>query len=220
MFRVVIPLLPLVLLWAGPASAGKTWKQILKKDGVTISEREEPGRGFPTFRGVGEINASIYQILGVMSDTRRLWEWMDRCADARQLRKVSELEYIVYMRTDVPWPIWDRDAVYHTTVHVDTKRYRVDIRFRAVKHRKMPPVKGVVRMTDLRGHYRLQALAPTKTRVEIMVDADPKGSLPKWLAKVATRRLPLYTIRGLRKQAKKTRGWYDKRIERWKSGKY
>lgn len=201
----------------GAAHAAPSWKWIARKQGIAVAERQVPGRGFPTFRGVGVVKASIFQVLGVLSDTRRHTQWMDRCVEARLLRKISEKEYIVYSRTDVPWPISDRDAVYHSRVHVDRKRLLVDIRFRAVSSPLKGKVKGVVRMTRLRGHYKLTARSLTSTLVDFQVDADPAGSIPTWLAKAATKRLPLQTIIKLRKQVIKTRGWYKKRIQRWKA---
>lgn len=214
-------LLVLVLVGAsGAAHAAPAWKWIVREKGIAVAERQVPGRDFPTFRGVGVVNASIFQILGVLSDTARHTKWMDRCIEARLLRKVSEKEYIVYSRTDVPWPISDRDAVYHSRVHVDVKRRLVDIRFRAVKSPLKGEVKGVVRMTRLRGHYKLTARSLTSTLVDFQVDADPAGSIPKWLAKAATKRLPLQTILKLRKQVVKTRGRYKNRIKRWKALKH
>jgi hypothetical protein len=219
--RLAAPTLGLLtLLQSGAAVAKPGWQHVAHEDGITVSMREVPGRGFPTFRGRGIIYASMYQVLAVMSDFKRHTEWMERCIEARKLRKINEREYIVYARTDVPWPLSDRDAVYHSKVHIDLKRYVVDIRFWAERSKLMPPVDGVVRMTDLRGHYKMRAVARGKTHIEYQVDADPKGLLPTWLAKIATKRLPLQTIRKLRKQAQRTRGWYTKRIERWKAGKY
>ena len=213
-------LLVLALMGHSPvALASPQWKWIARKEGIAVAERDVPGRGFPTFRGVGMVKASIFQVLGVLSDTPRHTQWMDRCIEARMLRKISEKEYIVYSRTDVPWPISDRDAVYHSRVHVDRKRSIVDIRFRAVTSPLKGKVKGVVRMTRLRGHYKLTARSLTTTLVDFQVDADPAGSIPGWLARAATRRLPMQTIIKLRKQLTKTRGWYAKRIQRWKAMK-
>lgn len=198
------------------AGASPGWREVTRDDGIVVTQREVPGRGFPTFRGVGEVKGNLYDVLAVLSDTPRFKEWMDRCATAQRLRKVSETEYIIYMRTDAPWPVSDRDAVYHSKVHVDTKRQVVDIRFRAVVTPLKKPVDGVVRMKKLQGHYKLTALGAHKTRVDYQVDADPAGSLPGWLARLATKRLPLKTLRALRKQVAKTRGRYAERIARWK----
>jgi carbon monoxide dehydrogenase subunit G len=198
------------------AVAGPSWQEVTKDDGIVVTQRNVPGRGFPTFRGVGDVNGSLYDVLAVLSDTPRFKQWMNRCAVAQRLRKVSETEYIIYMRTDAPWPVSDRDAVYHSKVHVDAKRKVVNIRFKAVVTRLKGPVDGVVRMTKLQGHYRLTALGASKTRVDYQVDADPAGSLPGWIARLATKRLPLKTLLALREQVKKTRGRYAARIARWK----
>jgi hypothetical protein len=202
-----------------PARAGAQdpgWTNIAREDGIAVSMREEPGRDFPTFRGVGVVDGSIFDVLAVLSDIERHHTWMDRCVEARLLRKASETEYIVYSRTDAPWPIADRDAVFHSRAHVDTRRQVVEVRFWAEVSPLKGPVPGVVRMTRLRGYYRLTVWGGTKTLMDYKVDADPAGSIPRWLAKIATKRLPLNTIRNLRQQVKKTRGWYDERIRRWK----
>jgi len=55
---------------------------------------------------------------------------------------------------------------------------------------------------------------------QVLADADPGGLLPTWLATRATRWLPLRTLQGLRRQVKRTRGWYGARIKKWKAGGY
>ena len=65
----------------------------------------------------------------------------------------------------------------------------------------MPPVKGAVRMPFLRGHWILLPVGGG-TDVEYQVHADPGGSLPEWIANLASKKLPLLTLTGLRKQAK------------------
>jgi len=204
-----------LLLAAATADAAPGWNQILKEDGISISTREVPGRGFPTFRGVGVVYGNIFEVLAVLSDIKRYTEWLDACVDARLLRKINEREYVVYSRTDAPWPVSDRDAVNRSKVHVDLKRRIINVKFRAVRSPLMGPVSGVVRMNRLRGHYKLTSISRNKTRVDYKVDADPGGLLPTWLAKIATKKLPLQTIKKLRKQVRRTRGWYNKRIKRW-----
>lgn len=199
------------------AQAKPKWKYIAREKGIAVMTREVPGRDFPTFRAVGVIEANMFQVMAVLSDISRHHFWMEGCKEARLLRKVNERERVVYSRTDAPWPVSDRDAVFHSRVHVNRKKRRVVIRFWAGRSRLAPPVKGVVRMTRLRGHYRLTAWGPNKTMMDYQVDANPGGSIPTWLAKIATRRLPLRTLLNLRKRALKTRGWYTARVNRWKA---
>lgn len=134
------------------AQAGSKWEYITQKEGIIVSSRQVKGRDFPTFRGVGVVEADIYAVLAVLSDVNRHKQWIDRCSESYLLRKVSETERLVYARTDAPWPASDRDAVYHSTVTADWKAGVVSVVFRAVRSKLKPPVSGVVRMTRLRGH--------------------------------------------------------------------
>jgi hypothetical protein len=213
--RTAILGIVVLLLTASVADAAAKWQHVLREDGISVSTREVKGRGFPTFRGVGVVHANIFEVLAVLSDIKRYTEWQGACAEARLLRKINEREYIVYSRTDAPWPVSDRDTVNRSKVHVDLKRRIVNVKFRAIKTGLQGPVSGVVRMNKLRGHFKLTSLSRNKTRVDYKVDADPEGMLPTWVAKIATKKLPLDTIRQLRTQVKRTRGWYNKRIKRW-----
>lgn len=205
------------LFSGGVSRAAPGWKRITTEDGVTVTSRDVPGRGFPTFRGVGIIHADMYSVLAVMSDIPRHTEWMYNCKSIQLIRKIDDRQRIVYSRTRAPWPVSDRDAVYRSNVVVDRAHKAVSVEFRAVKSRYVAPVKGVVRMVNLRGHFKLRSLGAARTRIEYQVDADPGGWLPGWIARIATRKLPLATIQNLRRQVSKTRGLYRARIKRWKT---
>jgi len=204
---------------AGPARADSGWKTIVVEDGIKVTERKVPGQVFPTFRGVGDVNASIYDVLAVVSDIKRHTQWVESCIASRVVERKGWRQYVVYSRTNVPWPISDRDAVYRSHVKVNAKRTEVTIVFKAIRG-KVPRVSGVVRMVNLRGHFKFKKLGEHKTRIDYQVDADPGGWIPKWLARLATRKMPLSTIQGMRKRVKATKGWYHKRIKQWKAGKF
>mgnify|MGYP004000289011 CR=1 FL=1 len=193
-----------------------SWLPVTYEDGIAVYTKDVPGRGFPTFRGVGMIEADIFDVLAVISDIKRHPEWMSRCKESRLLDKKSETEYIVYTRTDAPWPVSDRDAVFHSKSTVNIADKEVIVRFWAVRSNRMPKVNGVVRMVELNGRYKLKAWGKGRTKIDYMVDANPGGMIPTWMAKMATKKMPLITIQKLRKQIKRTKGKYAERIARWK----
>jgi len=207
------------IVLAGSVRASSGWETIFEEDGITVTERKLPGQSFPTFRGVGSVNASIYQVLAVVSDIKRYTQWLGNCLAAKMIEMKGWNEYVIYSRTNAPWPVSDRDAVYRSRVTVNADRTRVTIVFKAIRG-KVPEVSGVVRMINLRGHFKFRALGEHKTRIEYQVDADPRGWIPKWVARLASKKIPLSTIQGMRKRVKVTKGWYAKRIKRWKTGKF
>jgi hypothetical protein len=202
----------------GPAWAQAKWQVVAREEGITVTKREPPGRNFPIFRGVGEVETPIWQAMAIIHDVPKYVDWQANCTQSRVLKKVSDMEQFVYTRTWAPWPVADRDAIYHATVHVEFKpKFLVEVRFESTTLDSVPPLKGVVRMHNTRGFFRLTELGPNRTWVDYHVDGDPGGMLPTWLAKMAVKRVPLEAIKGMRKRAVFTRGVYDEHIKRWKA---
>jgi hypothetical protein len=179
------------------------WKTIINSDGVKVSTRVEGDRQFPTFRGDGKVSASVADIVAVVQDAGRHTEWIHQCNAGEEVRKLNDRTYIIYNRTDAPWPVADRDVVLRGTMDIISET-EVKIRFRAIKTKLKPVVDDVVRMPILEGHWWLRGQPDGTTMAQYQVNADPAGNLPAVLVERASRELPLFTIRNLRKQVKKT----------------
>jgi hypothetical protein len=184
------------------------WRQDLTDQGVTVGVKDEPGRNLPVFRGTGTVDASVFELLAILDDAGRHCDWMPNCAGSQLLKKTSDWDRIEYHRTSAPFPVSDRDVVVHSVVTGNVDKQEVWARFDATSLAGHGPVDGAVRMPRLRGYYLLQALDAQRSRVTYQIDADPGGMLPDWLARLASRKLPVQTIVGLRKQAAKMRGKY------------
>jgi hypothetical protein len=197
---------------AGTAS----WVFIDKEQGISVSQRDEANRQFPTFKGVGKVNASIYDVLAVILDADDHDKWMHDCAGSRKIKQLSDHQMIVWNQTDAPWPVKDRDVVLMGTLEVVTPGREIISRFEVTSKAKVPKGSNVIRMPRLEGHWKLTALR-NGTQVEYQVNADPAGKLPDWLVERTARDIPMYTLAGLRKRVNKTRGSYDAEVARYKS---
>ncbi|MGZ3429963.1 MAG: START domain-containing protein [Polyangia bacterium] len=194
---------PLVARAETPKADGD-WQFVKKSDGIVVERRVVAGSNLKEFRGRAVVQAPVAAILAVFSDVPRATEWMDSCNGSRVVDDTSDREKVVYNRTHAPWPVSDRDAVLHNVVHFDEGERRVELQFWSVQSDQAPPVKGVVRMPFLRGHWMLWPSADgTSTRVEYQVHANPGGALPDWLVNYASRDLPFKTIEGLRAQTRR-----------------
>ena len=206
----------------GAARAEDGWTQDADEKGVVVTVKSVPGRGLPIFRGVGQVDAGLFEILAVLDDISKFTEWMSDCTAARIVKQKNEFERIEYNRIAAPWPVSDRDTTIRSWVEVNVAKAEVKARFQSVDTPDQPPVSGVVRMPRLEGYYLLQAIDAGHTRVTYQVDADPGGMLPEWLIKLTTRKLPIETLVGLRRQVARTRGKYEvflKRYDPTKGGK-
>jgi uncharacterized protein YndB with AHSA1/START domain len=187
---------------AGAARAEEArgaWEQVSNKDGIIVQRRSVEGYKLKEFLGRAVIDAPIARVLAVIRDANRRAEWMPACADSHLIEEnVSARTQIAYHRTKAPWPVSDRDSINRAEMIVDN--HHVYLPFEAVTLPTVPPVKGVVRMPFMRGHWLLTPVDDGKTEAEYQVFANPGGILPDWLANLASKTLPRETIAGLRKQ--------------------
>ncbi len=189
-----------ILLALLPA-AGASWDHFDTEDGIKLWKREVEGTSFVAFRGRGLVPASIRDVAAVIRSADRETEWMANCVDAKTIRWKTTNDAIVYHRTGSPAPfVSDRDVVLLSRFHLEAEKKTIRVTFERTTDPKMPEKEGVVRMPVLQGHWVMKAMSPTSTEVEYQVQADPGGSLPAWLVNLVSKKLPLKTLQGLRKQ--------------------
>jgi hypothetical protein len=186
------------------AGAVSPWERVTSSHGILVERRTVAGSSLKEFRGSGVIDAPVSAILAVFGDIDRATEWMDSCNGSRLVDDRGDREKIVYNRTHATWPVSDRDAVLHNTISIDAEQQRVRIEFNSIDDPRVPPVKGVVRMPFVRGHWYLWPSSDgTRTRVEYQVHASPGGELPAWLVNYVSRELPYKTIIRLGEQTRR-----------------
>ncbi|MCA1664379.1 MAG: hypothetical protein LC659_08950 [Myxococcales bacterium] len=157
-----IRLASMALAWlvvAGGASAEEArgaWEQVSDKDGIVVQRRSVEGYKLKEFRGRGVIEAPIGRVLAIIRDANRRAEWMPACADSHVIEEnLAARTQTAYHRTKAPWPVSDRDSINRAEMIVEVAKHRVYLPFEAVTLLAVPPVKGVVRMPLMRGHWLL-----------------------------------------------------------------
>ena len=190
----------------------KPWKVLRRDKGIVVSQREEPNRELPSFKGVGDVQAGMYEVLAVLRDGKARKEWMSKSGKTMVLKRMSPFETYSYQQTLAPFPVSDREVILHTQVYQRTEPKELIATFDGIRWTKRIP--GVDRddfvwMPYLKGYWRLVSKGPSTTEVTYMVNTDPGGMLPNFLIRRITRDLPYWTLIGLRKQVRRAVGRYD-----------
>jgi hypothetical protein len=206
----------IVLVCASPAPARVSdWEVIAEQDGIVVSRRPVGGRDFPQLRAVGEVPGTPYEVLAILLDVPAQVDWRPDCVESKTVRRIDEWRSIVYTRTDLPWPVSDREAVLASEVTFIDPPSTLRVDFEAVAAPDVERRRGTVRMSRATGFYAIEAIGETRSLVHYEVDADPGGSLPGWLVSMQSKRNPLETLAGLRRRLEETRGRYDAQIGRF-----
>lgn len=209
-----ITLLAIGFALALPAQAAN-WHVIAERDGIVVSRRAEPGRTFPQLRAVGEVPGTPYEVLAVLLDVPAHTRWLPDCIESRTLRRVDAWRYVIYTRTDAPWPVSDREAVIENEVIFLQPPSKLKVTFEALPAPEVSRARGTVRMKAVNGYYLIEAIDNRRSLVQYELDADPAGSLPAWLVTYQSTRNPLQTLVGLRARLQSTRGQYGAQIAKF-----
>ena len=189
--------LALCLSW----STAHSWEKLDSEDGITSYRKAVKGSKVVAFKGEAEIKASISRILWVLTDNEHRTKWVHRLKSSTVLEKKSQYESIIYQKFGLPFPISNRDYVYHAKV--ERVGPSVVVNLKSVFHPKAPKPDGV-RAQLTRCQYILSPLGPDKTYVTVEVHTDPRGWLPTWLVNLIQKKWPIQTLSGIKRMVKKS----------------
>jgi hypothetical protein len=190
-----------------PSGKSGVWQIIKQDQGITVERRFVEGSPLVEFKSHGVIDASVMEILAVISDTKNHPKWVANSIETRILQRTGDSGYIYYSAIKAPWPVADRDFVSKARVIVNEKEKSVTIKTYEVNHPAAPTNTGRVRMPFIRVTWHLQTIKGTqgkKTYLTFQVHANPGGLLPNWVINLASKGVPLKSIINLRRRLAET----------------
>lgn len=147
---------------------------------MQIYTREERGSPLRATRAVTTLKVRLASIVALLQDTKACAEWVVRCAESNELKRVSDSVSYIYSRTDMPWPVVDRDNIAHVRWSRSADSRTITMTTRAAPH-FIPGREGVLRFNKSDSIWRLTQQADDTVRVEMLCHVELGGSLPAWL---------------------------------------
>lgn len=180
-----------------------SWKQIYEQDGIVVSKSDVPGTKLVAFRGETVMDASVGSVLRVLLDHEHRLDWVGRLVKNEVLEQDGPYDFVAYQVFNLPAPISDRDYVYRAVATHDPGTGVVTQSLQSVEHAQAPESVGV-RANLVNSRYVLTPQGG-KTKVEVEILTDPRGTLPAWLVNMIQRSWPADTLGGIRAELGK--GW-------------
>lgn len=190
------------------------WKFENRERGITVSRRERSGRSLSAFRGEGRVKAEALKVLAVILDTREVERWAYGITSARSVKHIDDRNELVYLYSNTPWPVRDRDMVVRRTVSVikPGEEFAVTLRCEpgAAAERK-----GIIRVRTCDSSFRVRKLDPSTTEIIYEMSLDPQGSLPQWASAFVARTAPVKTLLAIEERASRKDDRYAAFVRRW-----
>lgn len=189
------------LLTGHAAFALDDWSLAKDSDGIKVYVRNVEGSPLREFRGEVQIKATPDDVVKVLRDANAFRQWMPDVA-ASELLKATDTEQYHYLDNKAPWPVSNRDGIYHFT-YAKAGDGEVTVRVEAVPD-YLPQREGKVRIPQARGQWKLIPSADG-VNVTYQMHASPGGSIPNWLANQTVVDTPYGTLKALRSRVQETR---------------
>lgn len=187
-----------------PVKAANEWQLSKQQNGINVYVRETPDSPLKSFKGEVLINSSLTPLVAILEDTTSFVRWMYQTKSSRVLKQINDTTSAVYVVTDMPWPVMDRDSVTIVQLTQDKQTKIIQITAKSTPD-YIKPIPGRFRIRDMHGKWLFIPQGKHTTRVIYEMRVDPGGNLPKWIVNALSVDLPFHTLNNLRREVMATR---------------
>jgi hypothetical protein len=177
----------------------ESWKEVTRKDGITISAKHVPESKIKGLRVECTFNASLSQIVALLLDVEAATQWVSHTKSAYLVKKVSPSELYYYSEVSLPWPLDNRDFVARISISQNSHTKVVTVEAPAIPG-WIDKKTGVVRIDHSVGSWSLTPINGKTTRVQYVLQVDPGGVIPAWLVNSLSAQGPMDSFRKMRIQ--------------------
>ena len=162
------------------------WHLVSRSSEISLYSRIRSGSALKEFKAVGIINAPTRAVHNVLNDVQSYPRFMPFVAECRVLKREGDTIYS-YQRIS-PKIVGDRDY----TLHIDEKTWPDENgtvyskKWKAANEFGPAARKGILRVKICDGSWLLEPETAETTRATYSVYTDTGGSLPSFLANIAS----------------------------------
>lgn len=154
------------------------WSESKRKKGIQVLTRPFVGSNLDEFLGRTEVDASISQVVALLTDPASCKNLYHQCKELTVLSG-TEKKSIVYLRNGAPWPVNDRDLIMDRGFEQNEKSLATVMKIKRLDSNARPVPSGVTRMENFEGVWRIIPQTNGKLKIEYQAHFEPGGSVPQ-----------------------------------------
>ncbi|PJZ81478.1 START domain-containing protein [Leptospira meyeri] len=159
-------------------SQSSEWSESKRKKGIQVLTRPFVGSNLDEFLGRTEIEASISQVIALLTDPASCKNLYHQCKELTVLSG-TEKKSVVYLRNGAPWPVNDRDLIMDRGFEQNEKTLATVMKIKRLDSNARPTPSGVTRMENFEGVWRIIPQTNGKLKIEYQAHFEPGGSVPQ-----------------------------------------
>jgi len=196
--KAVLKIILLILLNFNIASIFaqvNEWKLRKDDDGIIVYSREKKISGNIEFKATSIYKTNIDALLKVFQDVEGYTRWMADVKVSKVLKKVDSTEHYLYMETEVPWPLKNRDIPFYQKLIRTGSSIKITLEG---KPNYIAHMEGITRIEYATGYWEFIPLPKNKVKVIYQLSADPGLNIPDWILNLFIVDGPFETLSNLK----------------------
>ena len=89
------------------------WKLEKNENGIKVYTRKTDEFPIKEFKAIVTLNTDLNTLIKILDNVEDYPNWMKDCTYAKTIKQVNENERYDYATAHVPWPLTDRDMIWH-----------------------------------------------------------------------------------------------------------
>ena len=181
------------------SSAQYKWKPERDEDGIRIFSSDINDAKYKAVKVECTFKGTYDKLIAVLSNVTHNAEWVYNSKKNIVLKKNHSQDFIYYTETNFPWPLSNRDAVIHFNINTDSLPKFLTIS--GVGEPKLvPEMFDKVRVPHYAAKWKITMPTSQTLSISYVLEADPGGSVPSWLANLFVDKGPFETFKNLRQK--------------------
>lgn len=194
--------LALCLSLLQPVLAQYNWKPEKSRDGINVFLSEVKGSSFKAVKVECTLSGTYTKLINLLTHVGGFQKWIYHNKQSSLLKKNSPLDFIYYSETRMPVPFANRDVIIRMQFNTDSLPRFLTINGMHLKD-FLPELPGRTRIPHYKASWKVTMPTAGTIRVVYILEIDPGGSLPAWLANSFMEKGPLETFQNLAEELKK-----------------
>lgn len=198
LINMKIKSIAILLLFALPVFSQGEWK-LSKSEGLAKGYiRATPNNRFKEYRITIPVKASLQACVALYCDFSYQGEWMENMQKSTKLKPISDTEWICRYQIDLPWPMQDRDIIYHVKLKQDPATKTVNIKLES-EPKFFPVQSDYTRINISKGSWTFTPKGNGIVEAETYGFTDPEG-VPAWIVNMYLIDVPLKTMMNFKRE--------------------
>ena len=194
--KTKLPLLFFLILHCLQVFCQDGWELSKEGNGIKVYTTTLYNSSFKSVKVDCTLEGTINKLIAVLKNVDGNNHWVYNTKQTHLVKNISDMEFIYYAETSLPWPLRNRDMVINMLFDKNNTSSILTVKQTGMKD-EAPEQDGKVRVPYFNGLWEVSRVDEKYISIHYQLSVDPGGSVPSWAYNMFVSKGPYKTFTNL-----------------------